>query len=203
MRYKQSSWDVVALQGQFAARIREFCSLSMTVWAWRCRDSTGGTHGGAVQKHRALFNHHCRYSENFIFPSAKKAFPLRLQSQLLAGEKSPDIKKDSGRLEWVAKIQLCARGQNGRPRLLGWGCEQWGQPSHWGAASHPCLRGCSHPCAWPCISWPRLKVPDLFQHAALLWLAQCDGLGLPARGAWHSVGFFMGFQRDKSNSWLL
>lgn len=110
MRYKQSSWDVVALQGQFAARIREFCTSSMTVRAWRCGDSTG-THGKAVQKHRALFNHYCWYSENLISPSAKKALPLRLQSQLLADEKSPGSKKDSGRPEWVANFQLCAEGQ--------------------------------------------------------------------------------------------
>lgn len=106
----------MALQGQFAARIRKYCNSSITIRAWRCGDSTV-TCGEVEQKHLSFFNHYSWYSE-FYIPSCYQSSSWDSNHSISQLENPPVVQRAPRRQSPAAQslvhspvyAQLCISG---------------------------------------------------------------------------------------------
>lgn len=191
MRYKQSSWDAVALQGQFAARIREFCNSSMTVKACGCGDSSG--------THRKL-SKTIVPSSMFIACTVKILYPL-----LLTNLFPWDYNHSSSELKNKQAVRSTLGGQTQRLtwgraaykwiRLLRWGCEQHGELPSLGSCPSPRPEGLQL-CLCLAIglpdpnlrSWPHHDLPHCRDLRNVAGPGSCHWANLPTSpGARHST----------------
>lgn len=161
------------------------------LWQWELEDvETAQAHMGKLCKN-------IMSSSIIIAGTVKILYPLLLRKLFLW-----DYNPSSLQMKNHQAVRRTLEGQNEwrtssfllGPSVAGPGC--WdgavsyrARSTHWGAAFPPCLRGCSHPCAQPCISWPRHTIPCLLQPVPLLWLARVLGSGsrcVELGTAWHS-----------------
>lgn len=156
----------------FRANLQQGSENSAThLWQWELEDvETAQAHMGKPGKNIVL-------SSIFIASTVKILYPLLLTQLFLWGCNHSSSQLRNHRAVWRTLEGQTVQRTRG---AACWdGAVSSGASPLLGAALHPCPRGCSHACAWPCTS--RTSTWDLVppQPAPPLELAQ-HGLTLAA-----------------------